>query len=96
MNMNISLGAIKKSFAAFLHRFHITIFVLVVFGGLAFVVFMLNNVIIRSGDSTGYTPETPSATFDQDTITRIEELQTRDQANSTLQLPPGRTNPFVE
>ena len=53
MNMNISLGAIKKSFATFLHRFHITIFVLIVFGGLAFVVFMLNNVIIRSGDSTG-------------------------------------------
>lgn len=96
MNMNMSLGALKKSLVAFLHRFHITLFVLVVFGGLAVVVFMLNHVIIRSGDSSGYTPETPSATFDQDTITRIQELQTRDQSNSSLQLPAGRTNPFVE
>jgi hypothetical protein len=96
MNVTISFAAIKKTVAAFLHRFHVTIFVLVVFGGLALVVFMLNNVIVLSTDSAGYTPETPSAEFDQATIDRIEELQTRDQSNGGLQLPPGRTNPFVE
>lgn len=96
MNMNLSLDAIKKSLATFLRRFHVTLFVLIVFGGLAIVVFMLNGIIIRSTDTSGYTPETPNANFDQTTIDRIEELQTRDQAGSGLTLPPGRTNPFVE
>lgn len=94
--MNMNLKAIKQNLTAFLRRFHITLFVLIVFGGLAVVVFMLNSVIIRSSDTSGYTPETPNATFDQATIDRIEELQTRDQSGGTLQLPPGRTNPFIE
>lgn len=96
MNLNISLTAIKTALVAFLRRFHVTLFVLVVFGGLAIIVFMLNNVIVRSGDTSDYTPETPSATFDQATIERIEELKTRDQTEGNLVLPPGRTNPFVE
>lgn len=96
MNIQLSFDALKKSLAAFVHRFHITLFVLVVFGGLAVVVFMLNNVIVRSTDTSDYVPETPSANFDQATIDRIEELQTRDQMNDSLILPPGRTNPFVE
>jgi hypothetical protein len=94
--MNMNFKATKKAIAAFLRRFHVTLFVLIVFGGLALVVFMLNSVIIRSSDTSGYTPETPNATFDQATIDRIEELQTRDQSGGTLQFPPGRTNPFVE
>lgn len=96
MNINLSLDAIKKSLSTFLHRFHVTLFVLVVFGGLALVIFMLNGVIIRSTETSGYTPKTPNATFDQATIDRIEELQTRGQTNGGPTLPPGRTNPFVE
>jgi len=96
MNLQLSFTKFKKSFTAFLRRFHITLFVLVVFGGLAATVFMLNSVIVRSTDSGDYTPETPSAAFDQTTINRVEELQTRDQTGGGLQLPPGRTNPFVE
>lgn len=96
MNMNLSFDAIRKSFAAFLRRFHVTLFVLIVFGGLAVVVFMLNGVIVRSTDTSDYTPATPNVNFDQATIDRIEELQTRDQTDSTFVLPPGRTNPFVE
>lgn len=96
MNMKTSFIALKKSFTAFLRRFHITLFVLVVFGGLAATVFMLNTVIVRSTETGDYTPETPNASFDQATIDQIEELQTSDQGGNTLQLPSGRTNPFVE
>jgi hypothetical protein len=96
MNIKFSLDTIRKALTAFLRRFHITLFVLVVFGGLAIVVFMLNGIIVRSSDTSDYTPETPSASFDQATIDRIEELQTRDQTNGGLTLPPGRTNPFIE
>jgi hypothetical protein len=96
MNLNISLSAIKQPLVTFLHRFHLMIFVIVVLNGLTVVIFLLNSSIIKSSDSSGYTPNTDNATFDQATIKRIEELKTRDQAGNDLDLSGGRTNPFVE
>lgn len=96
MNVSTAFAAIAQAFVRFLHRFHITIFVLIVFGGLAIIVLMLNGIIIRSSDSGDYTPETPSASFDQATIDRIEELKTRNQADQPFTIPPGRSNPFAE
>jgi predicted class III extradiol MEMO1 family dioxygenase len=86
---------INTAFTTFLRRFHVTVFAIIVVGGLAIVVFMLNTIIIRSADTSDYVPETPSATFDQATIDRIEDLKTRNQADSELDLS-GRTNPFIE
>lgn len=98
MNMNISfsLTAFKKMIGAFLHRFHVVIFVVVVVGGTALVVFLLNGIIIKSGENNGYTPNTNNAGFDQATIKRIEDLKTHDQASDQLDLSGGRSNPFVE
>lgn len=95
MNINLSFGSLKKAFIAFLHRFHVVIFVVVVLGGLAVVVFMLNSTIILSSDPGDYTPNANNASFDQATIQRVEELKTRDQTTSQLDLS-GRSNPFVE
>lgn len=95
IKFSISPQAIKKQFNKFLHRFHVVLFVIIVVGGSAVVVFMLNRVVVRSGESDGYTPNTNNATFDQATIKRIEELKTRDQ-NAPNTLPGGRINPFVE
>jgi hypothetical protein len=97
LNFNLSLASVKKAFFAFLQRFHIIVFVVVVLGGLAVAILMLNNVIVRSSASDGYTSQTNNASFDQATIKRIEDLKTRDQAGSDqLDLSKGRTNPFVE
>jgi hypothetical protein len=92
IKVNLSTQAIKKSVVAFLHRFHVVIFVIVVLGGLAIIILLLNNIIVQSGQSNGYTPDTNNASFDQATIKKIEDLKNRDQS------PPasGRTNPFVE
>jgi hypothetical protein len=92
MELNLSTQALKKTVVAFLHRFHIVIFVVLILGGLAVVVLLLNNIVILSGQSNGYTPDTNNASFDQSTIQKIEDLQNRNQT------PPasGRTNPFVE
>ena len=92
MEMNLSTQAIKKTIVTFLHRFHIVIFVVLVLGGLAVVVFLLNNIISLSDQSNGYTPDTNDTSFDQATIQKIEDLQNRGQTPPTS----GRTNPFVE
>lgn len=95
--MNISSNSIKKIIPAIIGRFHMVIFVVLVFGGLAVAVMILNN-IIQSSTSTAI-PQTAaelSASFDQDTIKRIEKLKTSTELNNDLVLPPGRINPFVE
>lgn len=96
MNMNLSLAPIKKTIFTFFRRFHVMIFVLVVLGGASVVVFLLNGIIVRSGDTSGYTSAVNDTSFDQATIKRIEELKTRGQNNGDLNLSDGRTNPFVE
>lgn len=94
--MNISLATIKQSLARFIGRYHIIIFCIFVVGGLAVIVFMLNTVIGRSGDMTAYETTAKTITFDTETIKRLDELKTTNQA-STIELPTEkRANPFVE
>jgi hypothetical protein len=95
-SLNLSLGSVKKIVTTFLHRFHVVIFVIVVLGTLAIVILLLNNTIIMSGQSNGYTPTTNDATFDQATIKKIQDLKTAGQSSSPIDLSGGRTNPFVE
>jgi len=95
--MDISLNLIKKSLANFIHRFHVTIFVIVVLGSLVVVVLLLNNVIIRSSEQGDYVPTSSApSSFDQATIDRIEQLKSRTDTSSPLDLSKGRINPFVE
>lgn len=95
--ISLSPASIKKSIVGFLHRFHVVIFVIVVFGGAAAVVFTLNDTFARSTSDDGYEPKTNDIQFDQATVDRIESLRTRTQSgDNTLNLPDGRTNPFVE
>ena len=96
MEINISPDSIKKATVTFLHRFHVMIFTLVVLVGLIFIVYLLYNIVISSGNTDGLTPQTTSTTFDQATIKRINELKSRDQSNDSLDFSQGRTNPFVE
>jgi hypothetical protein len=73
------------------------IFVFIVIGGVITLMLLLNGIIARSGESDGYVaPNANTATFDQATIKKIEDLKTRDQNSGQLDLSNGRTNPFVE
>jgi exopolysaccharide biosynthesis protein len=96
MNFTTSLSSFKKTLVAFLQRFHVLIFVIIVLNGSTVVIYILNNTTIKSGESSDYTPANNEMSFDQATIKRIEELKTRDQSDAKIKLPPGRTNPFVE
>jgi hypothetical protein len=96
VKISISPAAIKQAFLRFMHRFHVVIFVIVVLGGVAASVLILNGIVVKSNDPNGATSSTNNADFNQDTIKRIDELKTRDQSGDTLDLSKGRTNPFVE
>lgn len=96
VSLNISPDAIKKSIVVFLHRFHIVLFVIIVLGGLAVVIFLLNEVVVTSGQANGYTPDANNATFDQSTIQKIQNLKTASQSDQPITNNGGRTNPFVE
>lgn len=95
MNISISLTSIKKIIVRSLHRYHVVLFVIIVLGGLALMVFFLNLILIRSSESDGYTSSSNNASFDQQTIDRIEDLKKADDSSSQLDLS-GRSNPFVE
>lgn len=94
--MDISSVNIKKAVVNFLHRFHVMVFVVVVLGGMIAATLVLNSIISKSTESADYSPPV-NASFDQKTIERVKELKTRNESNdSGLDLPSGRTNPFVE
>lgn len=95
INLRLSSVAIKQWFVNFLHRFHVMLFVVIVLGGLIAVTLMLNNIIVRSADTSTQTNGSGAASFDDATIKRIENLKTSGQG-SDFTLPPGRTSPFVE
>lgn len=93
IKLNFSPQSFKKGIVAFLHRFHVIIFVIIVLGGLAVVILLLNNIVVRSGQQDGYTSDISTGSFDQATIKKIQDLQNRSQAPIPSS---GRINPFVE
>lgn len=94
--MDISLIAIKKSTLGFIQRYHAVLFAVIVIGGLAVVVLMLNNIVISSATASDYTPAGSPAPFDEETIKRVNSLKSRDETAEQLDLSQGRTNPFIE
>ena len=93
--MELSSLNLKRLIINVLHRYHVIIFVVFVLGGLVIAIFMLNNIIVQSGDTGDYT-STTTRNFDESTMKRIEELKTRDDPQAKLDLSNGRSNPFIE
>lgn len=95
--MEITSASLKNSLSKFIKRYHLLIFTVFVLGGLTLCMFLINGIIIKSGDTTSYKPATTDTTFDKQTIERIKQLQTADDnAVDDLNLGQGRSNPFVE
>ena len=93
MKKSASLDTALKPVASFLQRYHLVIFVLVVAGSLALAIFSLHRVVNVNADSEIVAPQ---SSFDTETMERIENLQTRENASGELDLPDGRTNPLYE
>lgn len=93
MNASLSSSAIQQSLKHFMQRFHLVLFVLILAGGLAVAIFTLNTIIARSQQQNDTDVR---SSFDTETIERINQLKTRNDSESQIELPSGRINPFVE
>lgn len=94
MSTEVSTSQLLHGYSRFFHRYHFVIFVVTALGGLAMVVFLLNQTIQLSTDTTS-TSETPIAGFDTKTIENLRNLK-QTSSSETLQFPSSRINPFVE
>lgn len=97
--MNISPNAIKFAFSHFLERFHMLIFTIVVLGGLAVCMFLINAIIANTGGggATAGSDTVQASTFDQKTIDRIKQLHAADDPNKpSLDTSKGRVNLFAD
>jgi hypothetical protein len=92
-NKDIStlIGPIIQGF----QRYSLTIFIVVLTSGLVVTVLIMNSIVQKSSDTSGYTSTTNMTSFDQVTIDRVKQLHTSD-AQTDITLPPGRINPFAE
>ncbi|HEU4831029.1 MAG TPA: hypothetical protein VFS65_02570 [Candidatus Saccharimonadales bacterium] len=89
MNKTLSIGSIIKT----LRRYHLTLFIVVVVGGLIVAVLTLNTIIDRSINGSGIVGGPGATSFDQATINRLNNLG----SDSNNQMPTsGRVNPFTE
>lgn len=94
---SINIRTILGNIITGLKRYSVTIFIVLLVSSLVTAVLLLNQVVLRSSDTTGVTSNLDSNTFDQDTINRIEQLHTSTEySESDTTLPDGRINPFAE
>ena len=77
-------------------RYHLTLFVVVLVGGLSTAVLMLNEILKQSSNPNGYTSSLNISSFDQTTIDRVQQLKSSNEASTGFTLPAGRINPFAE
>lgn len=97
MKSDISLQSITSGISKTLHRYHVVLFTVLVIGGVAAMIFMINQTIIRSTDTTDQQQNDTSMNFDQATIEQLEELDSDASNPGPLALPEGkRISPFVE
>lgn len=96
MNKEVSLKAIIEGIASTFKKYNLTIFIIVLAGGLGTAVILLNNTLKKSSDTSGYSSNLDITSFDQATIDRIKQLHTSSEFTGDVALPTGRINPFAE
>jgi cell division protein FtsB len=96
MKQSINLSAFFKPLRNFFQRFHLTVFIVVIVGGLAYSVISLYNLLSDVAVIPAQTSTTGQTSFDQATIDSLTQMYASDAAPATIQLPSGRINPFGE
>lgn len=77
-------------------RYQLTLFIVVLVGGLSTAVIMLSEILKQSSNPNGYTSSLDITSFDQATIDRIQQLKSSNEASANIVLPTGRISPFAE
>lgn len=94
--MNMNTGSLFEKIGKIFGRFHMTLFIVFIVGGLGIAVLFLNNILSMPPAADGYTSPIDAGSIDQATLERIRELHTSAETIPALALPTGRTNPFGE
>lgn len=79
-------------------RFNVTIFIVTLVGGLVIAVFILTNILQVSTaiDGSPGGVSNSQTSFDDATITRLNNLRSSSDTSGGQVLPSGRVNPFSE
>lgn len=91
-----------KPVSRFFYRFHITVFIIVITGGLMYAVYSLYHLVTMASDPTSPTTTTSLGTStmtsanSQITINQIKTLYPSSEAPSAVPPSSGRPNPFGE
>lgn len=95
MKIDLSAETIVRGISGFLHRFHIVLFAVLALGGMAAMMFMINQTITRSTDTSQQQSSATSISFDEKTIEQLGELSSG--PGGSINLPNDqRINPFVD
>lgn len=85
-----------KPFKKLLKRFHLTLFIIFVAGGLSGAILVINNTLKDSSLDSNYTSSINAGSIDEVTLTRLNSLHTSTEGVPAPSLPAGRTNPVSE
>lgn len=97
MKNDLKLSNIFRPIGTAFKKYNLTIFIVVLVGGLGTAVLLLNNALQKASQTDGSTStNAANASFDQATITRVNQLHTSDVAPTDYTPPSGRINPFSE
>ena len=84
-----------KPFGAFFRRFHMIIFFILLAGGVASAIILINQTL-STPVTEDYTSSISAGSIDQATLERIQSLHSSDSPSPAPELPTGRINPFAE
>ncbi len=93
---NIDITSFFKKFGHAIARFHLTLFIVFIVGGLSTAVLFLNSILTDTAGNDSYTSPINPGSIDHATLERINQLHTSDGALTPSTLPTGRINPFSE
>ena len=93
---NLDLGTMFQSLFSAVGKFRLTIFIVVVVGGLALAVITLDGILQNPSSDGSVKSQVDTTTFDQVTIDRLKQLHTSTDGSGAYVVPSGRINPFSE
>jgi hypothetical protein len=93
---NKDISTLLAPVADAFRRYSLTIFIVVLVGGLSTAVLILNSTLQESSNISNDPASLDITTFDQATISRVNQLHTSSDGVGQFTLPSGRVNPFSE
>ena len=79
-----------------LARMRVSLFIVLIVGGLGYAVILLSQMLEEASDVSGYTSPLQLQEIDQPTLDRIQSLHTSNENFEPSALPDNRINPFGE